>query len=193
METKSIKGTRTEQNLLKSFAGESQARARYTLFSRKAAEEGYQQIAALFLMTAEQELAHASEFFEHLEGGMVEITAAYPAGVVDDTLTNLKEAAAGEHEEWADLYPEFARVAEEEGFTKLAVLWRNICKVEYMHEQRYDTLYQRVLNGEEFSSPEPIKWMCRNCGYTVEANQAPKKCPICGKDQGWFERYPANY
>lgn len=190
---KSIKGTRTEHNLLASFAGESQARSRYTLFAQKAIEEGYQQIASIFLITADQELSHATQFFNLLEGGMVEIKAAYPAGVVGDTKTNLKEAAAGEREEWGELYSSFADIAEEEGFPKIALLYRNISKVEKMHEERYLKLLSRLENGEEFSSEEPIVWYCRKCGYIVENKNAPKKCPVCGVDQGWFERFPDNY
>lgn len=193
MEKKSIKGTRTEHNLLASFAGESQARTRYTLFSKKAKEEGYEQIASIFKITAKQELSHATQFFSHLEGGMVEIKAAYPAGVVADTKTNLAEAAAGEREEWGDLYSEFEKVAAEEGFPQIAALYRNIAKVEQMHEKRFLKLLERLETGEVFSSEEPIVWYCRKCGYIAETKTAPKKCPICGVDQGWFERFPDNY
>lgn len=193
MEQKSIKGTRTEHNLLASFAGESQARSRYTLFAQKAIEEGYQQIAAIFLETAEQELSHAKQFFSLLEGGMVEITAAYPAGVVADTQTNLAEAAAGEREEWGELYENFAKVAEEEGFKNIALLYRNISKVEKMHEERYLKLLARMKNGETFTSEEPVDWYCRKCGYTVKTKTAPKRCPVCGADQAFFERFPDNY
>lgn len=193
METKSIKGTRTEHNLLASFAGESQARSRYTLFAQKALEEGYQQIAAVFMETAEQELSHAQQFFALLEGGTVQITAGYPAGVVGTTVDNLAAAAAGEREEWSDLYMDFAKVAQEEGFPQIALLYNNIAKVETMHEQRYVRLMERLKNGEEFSSPEPIEWMCMKCGFTITSKTAPKRCPVCGKDQGWFERKPDNY
>ena len=193
MDKKSIKCTRTEHNLLASFAGESQARSRYTLFAQKAIEEGYEQIAAIFLTTAEQELSHAKQFFNLLEGGMVEIKAAYPAGVVADTKTNLAEAAAGEHEEWGELYANFADIAEEEGFKLIALLYRNIAKVEQMHEKRFLKLLERMVNGEVFSNPEPTVWYCRKCGYIVESKNAPKKCPVCGVDQGWFERFPDNY
>lgn len=193
METKSIKGTQTEHNILASFAGESQARSRYTLFAQKAIEEGYEQIAAIFLATADQELSHAKQFFSLLEGGMVEITAAYPAGVVADTATNLAEAAAGEHEEWGELYSSFADTADKEGFPHIARLYRNIAKVEQMHEQRYLRLLDRVNKGEVFASEEPVMWYCRKCGFTVEAKTAPKRCPVCGADQGWFERFPDNY
>jgi len=193
MEKKSIKGTRTEHNLLASFAGESQARSRYTLFAQKAMEEGYRQIAEIFLATAEQELSHAKQFFSLLEGGTVEITAAYPAGVVADTKTNLAEAAAGEREEWGELYSSFADVAQEEGFPQIAALYRNIAKVEQMHEKRYLRLLERVENGEVFASEEPVEWYCRKCGYTVTSKTAPKRCPVCGMDQSWFERFPNNY
>lgn len=193
MEGKSIKGTRTEHNLLASFAGESQARSRYTLFAQKAIEEGYQQIAAVFMETAEQELSHAKQFFSLLEGGTVEITAGYPAGKVGTTLENLAAAAAGEREEWSDLYENFAQVAEEEGFPRIAQLYKLIAKVEVMHEQRYIKLMERVQNGEEFQQEEPVEWMCRRCGYTVTSKSAPKRCPVCGMDQGWFERKANNY
>lgn len=193
MEKKSIKGTQTEKNLLAAFAGESQARGRYTLFAQKAVEEGYEQIAAIFLETANQELSHAQQFFSKLEGGMVEITAAYPAGVVADTKTNLAEAAAGEREEWSDLYSNFAQTAADEGFPEIAVLFKNVAKVEVEHEKRYMKLLERLTNGTEFTQDEPTEWMCRNCGYVFTGKTAPKKCPVCGKDQGWFERHAQNY
>ena len=193
MTTKSIKGTKTEHTLLASFAGESQARSRYTLFAQKAQEEGYEQIAAVFLETAEQELSHARQFFSLLEGGMVEINAAYPAGVVGDTKTNLAEAAAGEREEWGDLYENFAKVAQEEGFPHIANLYKLVAKAEQMHEQRYLKLLERLESGTEFEQEEPVEWMCRRCGFTVTAKAAPKRCPVCGMDQGWFERKANNY
>ncbi len=193
MEQKSIKGTRTEHNLLASFAGESQARSRYTLFAQKAIEEGYRQIAAVFMETAEQELSHAKQFFSMLEGGTVQITAGYPAGIVGTTVENLAAAAAGEREEWSDLYSTFAQVAREEGFPQIANLYDQIAKVETMHEQRYIRLMERVKAGEVFSSPEPVEWMCRMCGFTVTAKAAPKRCPVCGMDQAWFERKANNY
>ena len=181
MEHKSIKGTRTEKNLLASFAGESQARSRYTLFAEKAREEGYEQIAAVFLETAEQELSHARGFFSFLEGGAVEITAAYPAGVVGNTKENLAEAAAGEREEWSMLYENFAKDAQDEG------------KVETMHEARYLKLLERLNTGTEFEQEEPVEWMCRRCGFVITAKAAPKRCPVCGMDQGWFQRKANNY
>lgn len=193
MEQKSIKGTRTEQNLLASFAGESQARTRYTLFAERAVEEGYEQIAAIFLETANQELSHARRFFSLLEGGSVEIKAGYPAGVVGDTKTNLAEAAAGEREEWSTLYENFAKTAQDEGFPNIANTYRLIAKVETMHEQRYLKLLERLTDGTEFEETEPVEWMCRRCGFVVEAKSAPKRCPVCGADQGWFERKANNY
>lgn len=193
MEKKSIKGTRTEHNLLASFAGESQARSRYTLFAKKAKEEGYMQIAKIFKTTAEQELAHAEIFFSLLEGGTVTIEAGYPAGVVADTATNLREAAAGEREEWSDLYANFATIADEEGFPAIAGIWRRIAKVETAHEQRYLQALEHLTEGMEFSSPEPIQWQCMYCGYVHEGKDAPKKCPVCGKEQAYFERKADNY
>lgn len=194
MEKKSIKGTRTEHNLLAAFAGESQARSRYTLFAKKAREEGYKQIAKIFLTTAEQELAHAELFFARLEGGVVEINAGYPAGVVADTITNLREAAAGEHEEWSDLYMNFANVAQEEGFTDVANLFRMVAKVEVEHEKRYMRCLERMTEDQEFSSENPDQeWQCMHCGYVHKGKNAPKKCPVCGHEQGSFERKAENY
>ncbi len=191
--TKSIKGTRTEHNLLASFAGESQARSRYTLYAAKAKEEGYEQIAAVFLETAEQELSHAKQFFSLLEGGTVEITAGYPAGVVGDTKANLAAAATGEREEWSDLYENFAAVAQEEGFPHIANLYKLIAKVEQMHEARYIKLMERLESGTEFDEAAPVEWMCLRCGFTITAKSAPKRCPVCGMDQGWFQRKAQNY
>ncbi len=193
MEKKSIKGTRTEQNLLAAFAGESQARSRYTLFAKKAREEGYEQIARVFLITAEQELSHAEMFFSRLEGGVVKINAGYPAGIVADTMTNLREAAAGEREEWSDLYSSFSATAEEEGFKDVAILFKNIANVEIQHEQRYLKLLERLTNGQEFYSEEDQEWQCMHCGYVHKGKSAPKRCPVCGKEQGYFERKAENY
>ncbi len=193
MERKSIKGTRTEHNLLASFAGESQARSRYTLFAEKAREEGYEQIAAIFMDTAEQELSHARMFFNLLEGGTVEISAGYPAGVVGDTKTNLAEAAAGEREEWSDLYENFAKTAQDEGFPQIANTFRLIAKVEQVHEARYLKLLERLESGTTFESAEPVAWQCRRCGFVITSKAAPKRCPVCGADQGWFERQAQNY
>lgn len=190
---KPLAGTKTEQNLLAAFAGESQARSRYTLFAQKAKEEGYEQIAKVFLITAEQELVHAQQFFNRLEGGSVIITAAYPAGVVGDTITNLREAAAGEREEWSDLYSNFAETAKEEGFNDVYVLFKNVAKVETEHEKRYLKLLERLTTGEEFSQEEETEWQCMHCGFVHTGKSAPKRCPVCGKEQGYFERKAQNY
>ena len=193
MEKKSVKGTRTEHNLLAAFAGESQARSRYTLFAQKAREEGYQQIARIFLITAEQELVHAQGFFDRLEGGMVTVNAAYPAGVVGDTMTNLREAAAGEREEWSDLYASFAETAKEEGFNDIYILFKNVAKVEVEHEKRYLRLLERMTEDQVFSQEEETEWQCMHCGYVHKGKSAPKRCPVCGKEQGYFERKAENY
>lgn len=193
MEKKSVKGTQTEHNLLAAFAGESQARSRYTLFAQKAREEGYEQIARIFLITAEQELVHAQGFFDWLDGGMVTINAAYPAGVVGDTMTNLREAAAGEHEEWSDLYASFAETAKAEGFNDIYALFKNVAKVEVEHEKRYLRLLERMTAGEVFSQEEETEWQCMHCGYVHKGKSAPKRCPVCGKEQGYFERKAENY
>lgn len=189
----SIKGTKTEQNLLKSFAGESQARSRYTFFASVAKKEGFEQIAGVFMETAEQEKEHAKKFFKYLEGGMVEITACYPAGVIGITADNLKAAAEGENEEWADLYPEFAKVAEEEGFPAIANTFKQIAKVEAEHEARYRTLLSRVTEGKVFEREEEIEWQCRNCGYVYKGKSAPKACPACAHPQAYFEPKKNNY
>ncbi len=193
MEQKSIKGTETEKNLLKSFAGESQARGRYTIFAEVAKKEGYEQIAAIFLETAEQEYSHAKGFFSFLDEGMLEITASYPAGPVGDTARNLREAAAGEHEEWADMYLEFARVAQEEGFPRIAAQFKLVASVEQGHEARYLKLLERVESGTVFRSEEDEQWQCRYCGYIHTGKSAPGKCPVCGKEQAYFERKKDNY
>jgi rubrerythrin len=190
---KSIKGTRTEQNLLKSFAGESQARSRYVFFASKAKKEGYEQIAGVFAETAEQEKEHAERFFKFLEGGMVEITASYPAGVIGSTLENLAAAAAGENEEWAELYPAFANIAEEEGFKQIAVAWRMIAKVEAEHEKRYRKLLDNMEKDQVFRKEEEIEWQCRNCGYVHKGKTAPGKCPACEHPQAYFEPKKQNY
>ena len=190
---KSIKGTKTEQNLLKSFAGESQARGRYVYFASIAKKEGYEQISAIFSETAEQEKEHAKRFFKFLEGGMVEITASFPAGILSTTLENLKAAAAGENEEWSELYPEFAKVADEEGFPEIAEAWRRIATVEAGHEARYLKLYERMLNGTVFEDEEEIEWQCRNCGYIQKGKKAPDMCPACQHPKAYFERKKNNY
>jgi len=183
----SIKGTQTELNLLKSFAGESQARMRYTFFAKVAKDEGYEQIAAIFSETADQEMTHAKRMFKYLEGGMVEITATYPAGKIGTTAENLKAAAEGENEEWTDLYPHFAEVAEAEGFKEIATMYRMITKAEAEHEERYLKLLARVENGTVFAREETIEWQCRHCGYVFTGKKPPKNCPTCLHPQAYFE------
>ncbi|MDL2266137.1 rubrerythrin family protein [Parabacteroides sp. OttesenSCG-928-G07] len=190
---KSIKGTRTEQNLLKAFAGESQARTRYTFFASKAKKEGYEQISGVFLETAEQEKEHAERFFKFLEGGMVEITASFPAGVIGNTMENLAAAAEGELEEWGTLYPEFADIADEEGFKEIATAFRMIAKVEVEHEKRYRKLLANMENQQVFEKEEAITWQCRNCGFVIKGKNAPQKCPACEHPQAYFEPMKQNY
>ncbi|MCW3807726.1 rubrerythrin [Plebeiibacterium marinum] len=189
----SLKGTKTEQNLLKAFAGESQARMRYNYFAKQAKKEGLEQIAALFEETAENEKEHAKRFFKFLEGGMVEITAAYPAGKIGTTLENLKASADGENEEWTELYPEFAKIAEEEGFKEVAIAFKLIAKVEEAHEKRYRTLYENLENGKVFEKEDKVVWKCRNCGYLHEGTKALKNCPACLHSQAYFEIKETNY
>ena len=190
---KSLKGTKTEQNLLKAFAGESQARTRYTFFASVAKKEGYEQIAGLFMETAEQEKEHAKRFFKFLEGGDLEITATYPAGKIGTTQENLLAAALGENEEWDVLYPAFAAVADEEGFSAVAAAFRNIAKVEAEHERRYLKLLSRLTDGDFFHRDGKIWWQCRNCGFIIEAENAPKACPACLHPQSYFEPMRQNY
>jgi len=189
----SIKGTRTEHNLLASFAGESQARNRYTYFASAAKKEGLVQISKIFEETANQEKEHAKRFFSFLEGGAVEITAAYPAGVVDSTLENLKASAGGEHEEWSELYPEFARIAREEGFEQIAVLWENVSVAEKQHEKRYADLVKNLEDGKVFKRDGAVVWRCINCGYIHEATEAPAMCPACLHPQAHFELLGENW
>ena len=189
----SLKGTRTEQNLLKAFAGESQARTRYTYFSAVAKKEGYEQIAALFIETAENEKEHAKVFFKYLEGGMVEITAMYPAGVIGTTAENLLAAANGEREEWGELYPEFAKIADEEGFPQVAESFREIAEVEEHHETRYRKLLALVESGTFFRREGVVRWKCRNCGYIHEGPEAPDLCPACAHPQAHYELFCEPY
>ncbi len=189
----SIKGTRTEQNLLKAFAGESQARMRYDYYAKAARKEGLEQIAAIFEETAENERSHAKQFFRFLEGGMVEITASYPAGVIGTTLENLKASAEGENEEWTHLYPAFADVAEEEGFKKVATMFRLIAKVEKAHEARYLKLYRNLEEGKVFQREGKVVWKCRVCGFLHEAASAPRNCPACNHPQAYFEIDAQNF
>jgi rubrerythrin len=188
-----LKGSRTEQNLMKAFAGESQARNRYTYYASIAKKEGYVQISNLFQETADNEKEHAKVFFKHLEGGTVEFTAAYPAGPLGDTAANLLAAADGELEEWGTLYPDFAEVAEEEGFKKVAASFRKIAEVEAYHERRYRKLLANVEAGKVFSGEGPGHWKCSNCGYVHEGASAPNVCPACDHPQGHFERWVEAY
>ncbi len=190
---KSIKGTQTEQNLLKSFAGESQARNRYEFFAKVAKKEGYEQIADIFMETARQEKEHAKRFFKFLEGGMVEITAMYPAGVISTTAENLLAAAEGENEEWTDLYPHFAQVAKEEGFKDVAIAFEMIAKVEAEHEKRYRKLLANVTENKVFEKEEKVKWECKNCGYVYESKKALDMCPACLHGQPHMQLREENY
>ncbi len=184
---KSIKGTKTEKNLLKAFAGESQARNRYTYFSSAAKKEGYEQISNIFIETAENEKEHAKVFFKYLEGGDAEITASYPAGAIKDTKVNLEEAAAGENMEWTTLYQDFAKTAKDEGFEEVARSFEQIAKVEKFHESRYRKLINNISTGEVFTKKAAVKWHCINCGYVIEAGQAPKECPACKHPRSYYE------
>ena len=190
---KTISGTKTEQNLLKSFAGESQARMRYDYFAKQAKKEGYEQISAIFAETALNEKEHAKRFFKFLEGRPVEITAVYPAGKIGTTSENLKASAMGENEEWTELYPEFARIADEEGFNEIATAYRKIAEVEKAHEERYSKLYTNLEEGKVFESNNKVIWKCRNCGYLHEGTNAPETCPACLHPQAYFELKENNY
>lgn len=188
-----IKGTQTEKNLLAAFAGESQARNRYTFFASAARKEGYEQIAAIFLQTAEEEKEHAKLFFSLLEGGEVEITATYPAGVIGDTAANLKAAADGERLEWTTLYADFEETARREGFPQIAHTFHEVAEVEEVHEERYRALLANVLAGKVFRKDTPVRWHCRNCGYVHEGTSAPEVCPACKHPQAFFEVLAENY
>jgi len=188
-----LKGTKTEKNLLKSFAGESQARARYMMFAKIAKKEGYEQISAMFLETAANEVEHAKVFFRHLEGGDVEITATYPAGIEGTTTDNLLAAANGENEEWTELYPEFAKIALEEGFPKIAQSFKLIAKIEKDHEDRYRKLLSNIKEDIVFKSEEETLWFCRNCGHVHFGKRAPGMCPACLHPISYFERKKTNY
>jgi rubrerythrin len=188
-----LKGSQTEKNLLTAFAGESQARNRYTYFASQARKEGYVQIAAIFEETADQEKEHAKREFKFLKGGEVEIAAAFPAGVIGNTLENLKAAAAGEHYETTEMYPGFARVAEQEGFDEIAKVFRNIAVAEKRHEDRYVALAKNITDGVVFKRQKPVRWVCRNCGYVHEGTEPPKVCPACAHPQAHFELEAKNY
>ena len=190
---KSVKGTKTEKNLLTAFAGESQARNRYTFFASRAREEGFQQIANIFVETADNEREHAKVFFSYLEGGDAEITAAYPAGMVKDTKSNLDAAAAGENMEWTAIYVDFAKTAREEGLPEIARSFEQIAKVEKFHEARYRKLSSNAASGQVFKKPAPVKWHCANCGYVFEGAEPPKECPACKHPQAFYEVLAENY
>ena len=188
-----LKGTQTEKNLLTAFAGESQARNRYAFFASQARKDGYEQIAAIFEETANQEKEHAKREFKFLEGGEVEITAAFPAGVIGNTLENLKTAAAGEHYECTEMYPGFAKTADKEGLAEIATVFKNIAVAEKRHEQRYLALAKNITDGLVFKRKKPVRWVCRNCGYVHEGPEAPKICPACAHPQAHFEIEAKNY
>ena len=183
----SLKGTQTEKNLLAAFAGESQARNRYTYFASKAKKEGYIQIAAIFEETANQEKEHAKRLFKFLEGGEVEITAGFPAGIIGTTLENLRASAAGENYEHSTMYPEFAKTAREEGFNEIACVFEAIAVAEKFHEERYKALADNMEAGKVFKKDQPVKWRCRNCGYIHEGTEPPEQCPACAHSRGYFE------
>ena len=189
----SLKGTETEKNLLAAFAGESQARNRYTYYASQAKKEGYVQMAAIFEETANQEKEHAKRFFKFLEGGEVEVQAAFPAGIIGSTLDNLKAAAAGEHYETTEMYPGFAKVAESEGLKEVAAVFKTIAVAEKHHEDRYVALAKNIENGTVFKRSKPQRWVCRNCGYVHEGPEAPGTCPACSHPQAHFELEAANY
>lgn len=190
---KSLKGTRTEKNLLTSFAGESQARNRYSYFASKAKKEGYEQICSIFLETADNEKEHAKRFFKFLEGGEAEIHASFPTGVIADTKSNLLASAQGEHHEHSSMYPEFARIADEEGFDKIAHAFRMIALVEVRHEKRYRKLIENIEKDRVFKADNKEQWKCRNCGYVHEGHAVPDKCPACEHPSNYFERFAENY
>jgi len=190
---KSIKGTQTEKNLLAAFAGESQARNRYTYYASKAKKEGYEQIAALFTETADNEKEHAEIFFKYLQGGETEIQASYPAGIIGTTEQNLLAAAEGEKMEWGTLYPDFAQTAKNEGFPQIAASFESIAEVEAYHEKRYRKLLENVKNGKVFKKDKSVKWKCRNCGYVHEGPNAPEICPACKHPQSYYEVWSESY
>jgi len=191
--SKSIKGSKTEKNLLAAFAGESQARNRYTYFASVAKKEGFEQISKIFIETADNEKEHAKVFFKHLEGGDVEITAAFPAGVIKDTKSNLEAAAAGENLEWTTLYQDFSKIARDEGFPDVARSFEQVAKVERFHEARYRALINNIANAEVFKKKSTTKWHCLNCGYVFEGEEAPNECPACKHPKAFFEVLAENY
>jgi len=190
---RTVRGSKTEKNLLASFAGESQARNRYTYFASAAKKEGFEQIANIFSETAENEKEHAKVFFKHLEGGDAEITATYPAGMIKDTKSNLEAAAAGENMEWTFIYQDFAKIAKDESFSEIARTFEQVAKVEKFHEARYRKLINNLADGEVFKKKQPVKWHCINCGYVIEAQDAPEECPACKHPQSFYEVLAENY
>jgi rubrerythrin len=190
---KSLKGTQTEKNALTAFSGESQARNRYNFFASQAKKEGYEQISAIFTETAENEKEHAKRLFKFLEGGEVEITGAFPAGVIGKTAENLGAAAAGENHEYSSMYPEFAAKADEEGFSEIAETMRSIAKAEMQHEKRFLALLKNIETGQVFKRSGVVKWKCRNCGYVHEGTEAPEECPACAHERAYFELLAENY
>ena len=188
-----LKGSETEKNLLKSFAGESQARNRYTFYASRAKKDGFVQISAIFSETADQEKEHGERFFKFLKGGDVEITAAFPAGIIGTTAENLKAAAMGENEEWTELYPQFAATARKEGFEEIAKCWEAVCVAERQHEKRYNDLLANITAGTVFKKSETITWRCRNCGYLHTGTEAPTLCPACAHPQDYFEVLGENW
>ena len=188
-----LKGSKTETNLLTAFAGESQARNRYTYFASAAKKEGFVQISAIFEETAAQEKEHAKRLYKFLEGGEVEVTAAFPAGVIGSTVDNLTQAAAGENHETTEMYPDFAKVADDEGFSEIATVFRNIAVAEARHRDRYLALAKNIQQGTVFKKATPVRWVCRNCGYVHQGPEALAKCPACAHPQAHFELEAANY
>jgi rubrerythrin len=188
-----LKGSQTEKNILTAFAGESQARNRYTYFASKAQKEGYRQMAAIFLETADQEKEHAKRLFKLLPGGTAEVTASFPSGVVGSTEENLRESAAGENHEWTDMYPSFAKTAREEGFDEIARVFESIAVAEKQHEKRYLALRSNLEAGRVFEREEQVRWQCRNCGYVHEGKEAPEECPACAHPQAHFETICENW
>ncbi|MDD5005825.1 MAG: rubrerythrin family protein [Candidatus Omnitrophica bacterium] len=191
--SKSIKGTKTEKNLLAAFAGEAQARNRYTYFASAARKEGFEQIANIFMETAENEKEHAKVFFKYLEGGDVTITASYPAGMIKDTKHNLEQASAGENMEWTVLYSDFAKIAKDEGFPEIARSFEQISTVEKFHESRYRSFINNIANKQVFAKKTAVKWHCINCGYVFEGKEAPKECPACKHPQAYYEVLAENF
>ena len=193
MDKKSVRNSRTERNLLWAFAGESQARNRYTYFASQARKDGFMQIAAIFAETADQEKEHAERFFKMLEGGMVSINASFPAGIIGNTAANLATAADGEYDEWHTLYPGFAEVARQEGFPHIGLLFDNVCIAEKQHEKRYRNLLRNIETDQVFKRNQPVVWRCMNCGYIHTGTSAPVRCPSCDHARGYFELLAENW